>query len=444
MSRKKYLFIFSALLLIFLLSTLFLFTKKHHDYQLETIVNETPSYVEAITSIITSEDSINNVLDTHIKAQQKFFYEQIQSTFHTYLIDRDELNIDCQFQRLDRNIWYISLITSMKGPSFSSPYYRIDCWTWDIKKQQVLNLENIFSPSTEFSAFQDRVFQELQKECPSCLSEENFTKILGPDFHTFQVTETGITLYFNPFLFQDDYFDIIPISIEMDTLSIKQEKQEEKKKFSNQKKVSPSRIIDPSKPVVALTFDDGPSQYTEEIIQILKENEVNATFFILGNKVERYQDILRKSVQNGNELGNHSYNHQWLSHLSTDELMTQIRKTQSVIQEKIQYTPRYLRPTYGSVTNRIRKNANLEIALWTVDTKDWRIHNVNRIVERATKKIKDGDIILMHDIFERSKDALKEIIPILKKQGFQFVTISELEEVKKIRKFENLYPKKET
>lgn len=437
MFQKKYIWIFPLVILTFFLGALFLFTKDQQEYQLETSVKETSSYVECITSIITSEESLNQVLNTHIKQQQTFFYQQIQSTFHPYLIDRDELNIDFEFYPLDKNTWYIAFMTSMKGPSFSSPYYRIDCWTWDIKHQQVLNLENIFSPTTEFSDFQNEVFQALKQECASCIPFENFTKILGPDFHTFQVTETGIILYFNPFLFQDDYFDIIPISIEMDTLSIKKEKHAERKENSTKKNIS-SRIIDPSKPVIALTFDDGPSQYTEEIIQILVENEVNATFFVLGNKVDRYQDILRKSVQNGNELGNHSYNHQWLSHLSTEELIIQIEKTQKILQERIQYTPRYLRPTYGSITNRIRKNSELGIALWTVDTKDWKIHNVNRIVERATKNVEDGDIILMHDIFERSKSALKEIIPILKEKGFQFVTISELEEVKKIRKIENI------
>ena len=145
---------------------------------------------------------------------------------------------------------------------------------------------------------------------------------------------------------------------------------------------------------------------------------------------------LRKSIENGNELGNHSYNHQWLSRLSTKELINQIDKTQQMMEEKLHYTPRYLRPTYGSITNRIRKNTNLEIALWTVDTKDWKIHNINRIVERATRNIEDGDIILMHDIFERSKEALKRIIPKLKKQGFQFVTMSELEEVNLLRELQ--------
>jgi len=197
--------------------------------------------------------------------------------------------------------------------------------------------------------------------------------------------------------------------------------------------VSKNKSIEINNKFIALSFDDGPSIYTKDIINILKENDACATFFILGNKVEFYQEVLLESIKNGNELGNHSYNHKWLSRLSINNLKDQIESTQNIIYEKLNYVPVYLRPTYGSVTNRIRKNTDLKIALWNVDTKDWKIKNVDRIVERATTDIEDSDIILMHDIFERSSLALKDIITILKEQEFQFVTLSELEEVKKLR-----------
>ena len=405
-------------------------------YQVKTDIMETSSYVESITSIVTNSTKLNQILKTHIEKQKSFFYDSIKGTSHVFLIDRDELNIDYKFEILDNHTWSISLMTSMTGPSFTYPYYRIDCWTWDTKEKKELNIESVFPPTQNFSSIQAQVFEEIKKECASCISEKSFVKIFTEEFTTFEINETGVTFYFNPFLFQEDYYDIIPVSLELDHLAISKKENKQKEPVI---KIPSSRIIDPKKPVVALTFDDGPSQYTEEIIKILEENEVNATFFILGNKVVAYQDILKKSVQNGNELGNHSYNHKWLSQLSTTELIDQIDKTQKIIQDNIGYTSRYLRPTYGSVTNRIRKNTNLEVTLWTVDTRDWKIHNVNRIVERATTNIEDGDIILMHDIFERSKEALKKIIPELKKQGFQFVTISELEEVQKLRKLQSEY-----
>ena len=97
---------------------------------------------------------------------------------------------------------------------------------------------------------------------------------------------------------------------------------------------------------------------TKDIIKTLKEYDCNATFFVLGNKVEAYQDIIKESIKNGNEIGNHSYNHKWLSRLSVPQLTSQIEETEKIMKDKLNYKAVYLRPTYGSVTNRIRNNTN--------------------------------------------------------------------------------------
>jgi len=434
MSRRwKILLIF---IFLFLLGGCFFLKERKikKPYHVESDIKETSSYVQSITSIKTTSKKLNHLLEKHIEKQTSLFYEQIKKTDHQLLMDRDELNIDYTFEIIDNETWNVSLTTFMAGPTFTYPYQRIDCFTWNPKKEKEKRLKEVIDDSIDFSYWKNEVFEELKEECSTCMTEDDFNQLFTEDFQTFRITENGLIFYFNPFLFNEDYYDIIPVVQKMESASFVKNEKKREKKYENTK--TNRNIIDPNLPVVALTFDDGPSQYTEEILDILKENDVNATFFILGNKVTSYQEVLMKSIKNGNELGNHSYNHKWLSRLSTPELINQIDRTQQIIEEKIHYTPKYLRPTYGSITNRIRKSTNLEIALWTVDTKDWKIHNVNRIIERATTHIEDGDIILMHDIFERSKEALKKIVPELKKQGFQFVTVSELEEVKKIREFQ--------
>lgn len=194
-----------------------------------------------------------------------------------------------------------------------------------------------------------------------------------------------------------------------------------------------TKIIDPYSPVVALTFDDGPSKYTIEILEFLKENNAYATFFVVGNKVEPYSNTINIMFGNGNEIGNHSYSHKWLSRLSTNHIKEEIELTQSVIKSAINYTPSLLRPTYGSINNKLRKSTNLKIILWDVDTKDWKLKSSNLIAERALNSINDGDIVLMHDVYERTVEALKIIIPELKEKGYQFVTVSELELINSIR-----------
>ncbi len=431
---KRWIIIPIFLLFIVLIGCLVLETKQtNKPYFVESDIKDTSNYVQSITSITTTSKKLNDLLEKHIKEQTDFFYEQIKKTEHPLLIDRDELNIDYTFEIIQPDTWNISYTTFMTGPTFTYPYKRIDCWTWNPKTEKEKSLDELFTDSIDFSSWKNYVFGKLKAECSSCISEDDFNELFTENFKTFRITEAGIIFYFNPFLFNDDYYDIIPVFQKVDNKLLLSNKNQEEQEI---KIIKSHNIIDPNQPVIALTFDDGPSKYTEEILEILKKNQVNATFFIVGNKIDAYQDVLRKSIENGNELGNHSYNHQWLSRLSTKELINQIDKTQQMMEEKLHYTPRYLRPTYGSITNRIRKNTNLEIALWTVDTKDWKIHNINRIVERATRNIEDGDIILMHDIFERSKEALKRIIPKLKKQGFQFVTMSELEEVNLLRELQ--------
>lgn len=194
-----------------------------------------------------------------------------------------------------------------------------------------------------------------------------------------------------------------------------------------------SKIIDPSLPVVALSFDDGPSKYTIEILELLKENDAYATFFVVGNKVEAYSNTINIMIKNGNEIGNHSYSHKWLSRLSSDGIKEEINLTQNVLKIVANYTPVLLRPTYGSVNKKLRNSTNLKIILWDVDTKDWKLKSSETIAKRALDSIEDGDIVLMHDIYERTFNALKIIIPALKEKGYQFVTVSELEEINLIK-----------
>lgn len=199
------------------------------------------------------------------------------------------------------------------------------------------------------------------------------------------------------------------------------------------KKISIDKVIDINQKVVALTFDDGPTKYTNEILDILYDNNAVATFFVIGNKIELYEDTITKIIKNGNEIGNHSYSHKWLTKLDNNSIKEEINKTQDILYNKFNYTPTNFRPTYGGLNKKMKKNLNLNIIMWNIDTKDWKYKSVDTIISRATKNTTDLDIILMHDTKKRTVDAVKKIIPILKEKGFIFVTIEELQEIKELR-----------
>lgn len=187
-----------------------------------------------------------------------------------------------------------------------------------------------------------------------------------------------------------------------------------------------NRKIDKSKKMIALTFDDGPNYNTSKVIDVLNKYDINATFFVLGSRAINNKDILKKMADSGMEIGNHTYNHLLLTKYDENKIRSEIEDTSEVIYSATKKRPKLLRPSYGSVNNKIKKVANMPIIIWDIDTLDWKYHNSKRITSRVVNKVRDGDIILMHDIYSASLNALSNIIPILQDNGYEFVTIDEL------------------
>ena len=187
-----------------------------------------------------------------------------------------------------------------------------------------------------------------------------------------------------------------------------------------------NRKIDKSKKMIALTFDDGPNYNTSKVIDVLNKYDIRATFFVLGSRAINNKDILKKMADSGMEIGNHTYNHLLLTKYDENKIRSEIEDTSEVIYSATKKRPKLLRPSYGSVNNKIKKVANMPIIIWDIDTLDWKYHNSKRITSRVVNKVRDGDIILMHDIYSASLNALSNIIPILQDNGYEFVTIDEL------------------
>lgn len=189
--------------------------------------------------------------------------------------------------------------------------------------------------------------------------------------------------------------------------------------------------VNPNKPMVALTFDDGPGPYTERLLKCLKENNAVATFFVVGSSVGRYKDTVKKAYQMGCEIGNHSWDHPQLTQLDGASLAAQISNTNQAIRSATGHNPTLLRPPYGSYNSTVAAAAGMPLILWEVDTLDWKTRNVQSNIQAVLSGAKDGAIILMHDIHLPTVVAAESIIPQLKKKGYQLVTVSELAKYKK-------------
>lgn len=181
------------------------------------------------------------------------------------------------------------------------------------------------------------------------------------------------------------------------------------------------------KKLVALTFDDGPSSATTpRLLEILYEKDAPATFFMLGKMARANPDIVKRVEKEGHVVASHTMYHQNLVRISTGAAKDDIAESKSIFNDILGHDPTFTRPPYGNVNNTVRDNVGTPIILWSVDTLDWESKNTEDILSVTKEQVHDGAIILMHDIYDATVDSIPVIIDELRKDGYDFVTVSEL------------------
>lgn len=179
--------------------------------------------------------------------------------------------------------------------------------------------------------------------------------------------------------------------------------------------------------LIAITFDDGPRRTTTTaLLDGLAQRGVPATFFLIGEQIPGNEDILRRMVAEGHQLGIHSYTHMKLTALNNADFSAEVGRTRTVIQNAVGPMELFLRPPYGMSDNGVKTRAGAPIILWSIDPEDWGDRDVEREVREILAAAKDGDIILLHDIFSESVDAALRVVDALHDQGFYFLTVSDL------------------
>lgn len=194
--------------------------------------------------------------------------------------------------------------------------------------------------------------------------------------------------------------------------------------FSNQ--------IDKNKKMVAITFDDGPhATNTYKILDILDANNAKATFFMLGSNVLKNNNVVKSVYDRGNEIGIHTWNHKELTKLSSEQIKNEVDSTSDAIFNITGERPTLVRPPYGSVNSTVKSVlSNYTIVLWNIDSLDWKSRDEKKIVPLVMNDIKDGDIILLHDIHSTTIPAVEKIVKQLKEQDYELVTVSDMLEAK--------------
>lgn len=191
------------------------------------------------------------------------------------------------------------------------------------------------------------------------------------------------------------------------------------------------RTIDPSKPMVALTFDDGPqTSVGNRIMDCLAQYGGRATFFMVGDRVASRKAEVQRMVREGHEVANHTMNHKYLQKLGAAEIQAQVTKCNDAIEAACGVRPKLMRLPGGNHNATVRANTHMPMIQWNIDTLDWKTKNADKTVSAVLDHVKDGDIVLMHELYSQSGDAALRIIPELHRRGYQMVTVSEMAQAK--------------
>ena len=185
--------------------------------------------------------------------------------------------------------------------------------------------------------------------------------------------------------------------------------------------------------LVALTFDDGPHpDYTGPLLDGLKERGVRATFFLVGTQIQYAPELVPRMAREGHQIGVHTYSHVSVTGMEREEFRLQVEGTRRMIYSMLGERDLWLRPPYGILDENAQNWADSPVILWSVDPEDWKDDNVRRIKDHLVAHVRDGDIILMHDIYPSSVEAALAAVDELHREGFRFVTVAELMECRDV------------
>lgn len=421
--------------------------------------NQTSSFtyhqeVGVIESILTETEHM--VYSMHYP---KFSQESIDTDINQLVQKTMEkaTNTNLEFSTLDqRGMIYMNYDSYLVGQNIVSIIFYVEYNSSELANPQTHMMSKYYNLSTgkelaEHELFQGEYLKAIAEYCKTYFMDrieikdeldlELFQQVIAPEPENYQnlsLTKEGVLVTFTKdqvFSAKKEYQICIPyeelkeyLTFDYTATTIVIEEPID---------VIPEEVetpyIDPDKPMIALTFDDGPNpKVTNRILDILKEYDSRATFFIVGNRLKNYPDTLQRIVNEKSELGSHTYHHRSLTLLTPNEIKKELSAVDDYLKELLGFDTATLRPPYGEVNDVVKKSVKKPMIYWSVDTEDWRNKDTDVIVEHVLDQVQDGDIILFHDLYETTAAAIEILVPKLIEEGYQLVTVSELFDAKEI------------
>ena len=413
---------------------------KYPGLHLETITASNDTYIYAINSIKTDSLDLTKNIEQWIEKSKEQFISDAQS--NSIVGHTAALNINLKTIPIADGIY--NLIFSKYGiTGGANGNNEIKVFTVNVKEDRLYQLTDFIEETDENrTELIQIILEQLNEntELQALVMEDELVESLASfDDVTWSITEEALILYWDEYEIAAGSAGIIQLTLPIEKIQhlVSDRKHELLHldfTLTNEEadviKVPERKPLDPDGKYVALTFDDGPHKTnTERVLNSLKEFDVKATFFMLGNQVDYYPSLVQRVAKEGHEIGNHSNTHPDLSKVDANRVQKEFETTNQRIYDVIGRYPTVFRPPYGSYNNNIitqATNLNLPIIMWSVDSLDWKTKNATSISHEILSTTTNGSIILMHDIHDATADALPSVLKNLKEQGYSFVTVSQL------------------
>ena len=340
-----------------------------------------------------------------------------------------ELSVSYESHQVSDTIVSVRLQGSYLSSAMAHPVDIIQTFHADLRSETLMPLSQVLKAGQQ-QAFTELLTEKLDVD-PLLVDDHILDKSLltsqgiqitlarGDYFPMSEGTKEVFLPYEEiPAYLRDDFYPEVPREPAHETVSPSVSKPE------------PVRAqLDPNKPMLALTFDDGPSPHTDRLLDIFKEHGGHGTFFVLGELIDNRQSTLVRISREGHEIGNHTWSHRQLTNLSEQEILDQIMTTRAKIYDVTGLDCLTVRPPYGAFNDTVQAigdGIGVCFINWSVDTLDWKTRDAQAVYEEILSHASNGAIILCHDLHSTTVDAMELVIPKLLEEGYQLVTVTQL------------------
>lgn len=378
------------------------------------------------------DEKFNSIIEEYIQASKRAYINDMHKDKNKDSGTTRSDGLTIQFDTYQHDNKYFSFVfTERISKNTEEIKTKIKTVFYDMEAGKILDIRTLLGEDTKsLETFANHVRARL-KTSPSLqktIQKEKVDLATEPRwilFDQFAVHNDDLLIYFDEGTIAPAEDGPISINISLSFLNPLLASEFQTQMIEAEK--APGGQAEDQKKRVALTFDDGPHpQVTLQILQCLEKYKAKATFFMLGSRVQQYPDIALKVKNNGHELGNHTWSHPILPKLTEAQIMQEFTTTEKAIFDATGQEATVFRPPYGATSEAINQKIPKDSVLWSIDTLDWKHKNAEKLIAQVKQHMHNNAIILMHDIHQSTADALPAVLDFLSKEGYEFVTVSEI------------------